>query len=1272
MSQFVHLHVHTQYSILDGQASIPKLVDKAIADGQPGIAVTDHGNMFGIKEFYNYVKKIKGKFKEKAAACEARIAALRDGSETAADPEAEIARCEKELEELRRKMAFKPIIGCEVYVARRSLYDKEGKPDQSGYHLILLAKNLKGYHNLIKIVSKAWTEGFYMRPRTDRTEIEKYHEGLICCSACLAGEVPRAITANDLEKAEESIRWHKALFGEDYYLELQLHKATVERANHEAYPMQLHVNKHLRELAAKYNVRMVCTNDVHFVDEDNAEAHDRLICLSTGKDLDDPKRMLYSKQEWLKTTAEMASIFGESDPEAMATTVDICNQVETYSIDHAPIMPNFEIPREFGTEEEYRRRFTEEDLYNEFTRDENGNVVMSEEEGRKKIEKLGGYDKLYRIKFEADYLAKLTMEGAHRRYGEQLTEEQEERLRFELHIMKTMGFPGYFLIVQDFIRAAREELDVSVGPGRGSAAGSAVAYCLGITQIDPIAYDLLFERFLNPDRISLPDIDVDFDDDGRGRVLNWVTQKYGKEKVAHIITYGTMATKLSIKDVARVQKLILSESDRLCKLVPDKTPDGKAVKSLGQAIELVPELKAAEQSDNPVLRDTIRYAKMLEGNVRNTGVHACGTIICRDDITDWVPVSTADDKETGEKMLVTQYEGSVIEDTGLIKMDFLGLKTLSIIKDAVENIRQTKGVKIDIDDFSIINDPATYKLYSEGRTVGTFQFESAGMQKYLRELQPSTFEDLIAMNALYRPGPMDYIPDFIARKHGRSPIVYDIPIMEKYLKDTYGITVYQEQVMLLSRLLANFTRGESDTLRKAMGKKLKDKLDHLKPKFIEGGRKNGHKPEVLEKIWADWEKFASYAFNKSHATCYSWVAYQTAYLKANYPSEYMAAVLSRNLTNIEQLTLYMNECKRMGISVLGPDINESMQAFSANLSGDVRFGLAAVKGVGAAAVESIIAERKANGPFKDIYDFVERVNYSLVNRKCLENLAYAGAFDSISDFARCKYFGVDSRDASGATFLEQLMRYGQRYQNEQNNAQQSLFGGGGHVDIQRPVIPACADWSQLEKLTKEREMVGLYLSAHPLDDYKIIIDHMCKTQLSELENLEALKGQEIAVAGMVVGVQNLMTKTGKPWGRFKLEDYNGAHEFALFGKDYENFRKYLFADYFLFIRGKVQPRPYNDKELEFKIVSMVQLQELRDTMIREMNILLPIEELTETLIRELSDRVRKSKGNTLLRVNLVDRKAQVSLSLFSKSHKISLSPELVDYLDDNEIHYSIA
>lgn len=1264
---FVHLHVHSQYSILDGQASIQRLVDKAMRDGQPGIALTDHGNMFGVKEFYNYVKKVTGKYKSKAAEVEARLAALADGTQTTDDP-SEIERCRAELAELKRKAAFKPIIGCEVYVARRRMQDKEGKPDQSGYHLILLAKNLKGYHNLIKIVSKAWTEGFYMRPRTDRAALEKYHEGLICCSACLAGEVPRAITADDMQRAEESLLWHKGLFGDDYYLELQLHKATVDRANHEAYPMQLKVNEHLRGLAAKHGVRLVCTNDVHFVDEDNAEAHDRLICLSTGKDLDDPKRMLYSKQEWLKTREEMAAIFGDV-PEAMAATVDICGQVETYSIDHAPIMPTFEIPAEFGTEEGYRQRYSEKDLFDEFTQDENGNVVLGEEEARKKIEKLGGYDKLYRIKLEADYLRKLTMDGAHKRYGEQLTDEQTERLNFELHIMKTMGFPGYFLIVQDFIRAAREELDVSVGPGRGSAAGSAVAYCLGITQIDPIAYDLLFERFLNPDRISLPDIDVDFDDDGRGRVLNWVTQKYGKEKVAHIITYGTMATKMAIKDVARVQKLLLAESDRLCKLVPDKIPDKKL--NLPNAIDFVPELKAAAESNDPVLRDTMRYAQMLEGNVRGTGVHACGTIICRDDITDWVPVSTADDKETGEKMLVTQYEGSVIEDTGLIKMDFLGLKTLSIIKDAVENIRLTTGRKIDIDDFSIIDDPATYKLYSEGRTVGTFQFESPGMQKYLRELQPSTFEDLIAMNALYRPGPMDYIPDFIARKHGRSPIVYDIPVMEKYLKDTYGVTVYQEQVMLLSRLLASFTRGESDTLRKAMGKKLKDKLDALKPKFIKGGQANGHDPKVLEKIWADWEKFASYAFNKSHATCYSWVAFQTAYLKANYPSEYMAAVLSRNLANVEQLTIYMNECKRMGINVLGPDINESMLQFSANKDGDVRFGLAAIKGVGEAAVESIIAERTKNGRFKDICDFIQRVNYSLVNRKCLENIAYAGGFDSISGFSRCKFFAADQRDSNAATYIEQLMRYGQRFQSEKNNAQQSLFGGDtGTTDLTPPVIPACAEWSQLERLNKEREVIGLYLSAHPLDDYKVIIQNMCKTQVNDLDHLDELKGKEVAVAGMVVAVQNLTTKTGKPWGRFKLEDYNGTHEFALFGKDYENFRKYLFDDYFLFIRGRVQPRPYNDQELEFRITSMMQLAELQEA-VKEVHVQLAVEEITHDLIVRMSGAVKAAKGNTLLRLNVYDRQAQVSLNLFSKSHKVSLSQELVSFFEDNNIKYTV-
>ncbi|MBQ3582103.1 MAG: DNA polymerase III subunit alpha [Alistipes sp.] len=1271
MQDFVHLHVHSQYSILDGQASIQKLVDKAIDDGMRGIAITDHGNMFGIKEFWNYVKKKNGARRDKVKQTSAAVAELQavvDAGEASEEQRTELARLKAEYDALPKE-DFKAIIGCEVYVARRGLQYKEGKQDQSGWHLILLAKNKTGYKNLIKIVSKAWTDGFYMRPRTDHAELEKYHEGLICCSACLGGEIPKKITAGDLAAAEEAVRWHKSLFGEDYYLELQLHKATVERANHEAYPMQLEVNRHLIDMSQRLGVKLICTNDVHFVDEKHAEAHDRLICLSTSKDLDDPKRMLYSKQEWMKTRAEMNAIF-EDVPEALSNTVEICNKVESYSIDHAPIMPTFEIPKEFGTEEEYRARLTEQDLFDEFTRDENGNVVMEEAEAHKKIEKLGGYDKLYRIKLEADYLAHLTLERAKARYGDPLSDEVAERLRFELHIMKTMGFPGYFLIVQDFICAAREQLDVSVGPGRGSAAGSAVAYCLGITQIDPIKYDLLFERFLNPDRISLPDIDIDFDDDGRGRVLNWVTQKYGKEKVAHIITYGTMATKMALKDVARVQKLPLKESDRLCKLVPDRIPDKKI--NLANAIDYVPELKAAEESDDPVMSETIKYARMLEGNVRGTGVHACGTIICRDDITDWVPVSTADDKETGEKMLVTQYEGSVIEDTGLIKMDFLGLKTLSIIKDAVANVKHTKGIDIDIDTIDI-EDPATYRLYCEGGTVGTFQFESPGMQKYLRELKPSTFEDLIAMNALYRPGPMDYIPDFIDRKHGRKPIVYDIDIMEKYLKDTYGITVYQEQVMLLSRLLGGFTRGESDTLRKAMGKKIKSKLDELKPKFIKGGQENGHNPEVLEKIWADWEKFASYAFNKSHATCYSWVAYQTAYLKANYPSEYMAAVLSRNLADIKTITQYMTECKRMNISVLGPDINESEQNFSSNKSGDIRFGLAAIKGVGEAAVRSIIEEREKGGPYKNIYDFMERVNFSVVNRKCMENIAYSGGFDSIIDFHRSKFFAEDARAAGSQTqFIELLMRYGQRVQQERLNAQQSLFGGGAMVDIQPPTVPSAEDWNQLQVLGKEREVIGLYLSAHPLDDYSVIIRHMCKAQLVDLADLEALNGKEIALAGVVTGVQEMTTKTGRHWGKFTMEDYSGTHEFALFGKDYEQFRPMMYPNYFLFVRGKIQPRPYGDNpELEFKILSMQQLAEVRDS-VKEVHIQIPIEDITHDFVEEFSTHVRKSKGKTLLRLTVTDRKMGTSLNLYSKRYRVEMTQRLTDYLDKNEFKYSLS
>ena len=822
--------------------------------------------------------------------------------------------------------------------------------------------------------------------------------------------------------------------------------------------------------------------------------------------------------------------------------------------------------------------------------------------------------------------------------------------------MKTMGFPGYFLIVQDFINAARTQLGVSVGPGRGSAAGSAVAYCLGITKIDPIQYDLLFERFLNPDRISLPDIDVDFDDDGRGEVLRWVTEKYGQEKVAHIITYGTMATKMAIKDVARVQKLPLSESDRLCKLVPDKIPDKKL--NLPNAIAYVPELQAAEASPDPLVRDTMKYAKMLEGNVRGTGVHACGTIICRDDITDWVPVSTADDKETGEKMLVTQYEGSVIEDTGLIKMDFLGLKTLSIIKEAVENVRLHTGQVIDIDTIAI-DDPKTYKLYCEGRTIGTFQFESAGMQKYLRELQPSTFEDLIAMNALYRPGPMDYIPDFIDRKWGRKPIEYDIPIMEKYLKDTYGITVYQEQVMLLSRLLADFTRGESDALRKAMGKKLRDKLDHMKPKFISGGQKNGHDPKVLEKIWADWEKFASYAFNKSHATCYSWVAYQTAYLKANFPSEYMAAVMSRSLSDITTLTKLMDECKAMGIKVLGPDVNESNLKFTVNRDGNIRFGLGAVKGVGEGAVHNIVEEREKNGPYKGIFDFAQRVNLSTCNRKNFENIALAGGFDSFPELKREQYFALNAR---GESFLDVLLRYGNRYQLDQAAAVNSLFGNENMVEIATPEIPQAERWSDLERLNKERDLVGIYLSAHPLDEYAVVLEHVCNTHMAELENKEQLAGRDITMGGIVTGVRKGIAKNGNPYGIAKIEDYSGSAEIPFFGNDWVTWQGYLGERTFLYIKARCQPKQWRPNELELKITSMDLLPDVKEKLIEKITLQIPLSALDGILVNELSEEVRNHPGTTQLFFRVVDEEGRMKLDFQSRQMKVSVGREFIDYL----------
>ena len=1281
MEDFIHLHVHTQYSILDGQASIPKLVDKAIKDGMKGLAVTDHGNMFGIKELFNYCKKVNGKNRDKYKDAEKLIADINEGKLERLDkdgkdkfdgkPEAEIkAEAKATMAKLKPMLDFKPIFGCEMYCARRGMKTKESRIDSSGWHLIVLAKNEKGYHNLIKLVSHAWVDGFYNRPRTDHEELEKYHEGLIICSACIAGEVPSYIRNGQMDKAEEAVVWFKNLFGDDFYLELQRHevKDPKIRANRETYPLQQLCNEGIIKLARKHNVKLVCTNDVHFVDEENAEAHDRLICLSTNKELDDPNRMLYTKQEWFKTRQEMNDIFSDI-PEALSNTIEVLNKVETYSIDHAPIMPNFEIPESFGTEEEYRARLTEKDLFDEFTRDENGNVVMSEEEGMKKIKKLGGFDKLYRIKFEADYLAKLTYEGAKKLYGDPLSKEVEDQLRFELHIMKTMGFPGYFLIVQDYINAARKELGVWVGPGRGSAAGSAVAYCLGITKVDPIKYDLLFERFLNPDRISLPDIDVDFDDDGRGKVLQWVTQKYGAEKVAHIITYGTMATKLAIKDVARVQKLPLDISNALCKAIPDKLPTGKKM-NLPNAIECVKELQDAVTSPDPLLRDTLKYAQMLENNVRNTGVHACGTIICRDDISDWVPVSTADDKETGEKLRCTQYDGHVIEETGLIKMDFLGLKTLSILKEAVENVRESLAIEIDIDSLDI-NDPATYQLYSDGRTIGTFQFESAGMQKYLRELQPTTFEDLIAMNALYRPGPMDYIPDFIDRKQGRKPIVYDIPCMEKYLKDTYGITVYQEQVMLLSRLLADFTRGESDTLRKAMGKKLKEKLDMLRPKFFNGGQKNGHKLETLQKIWADWEKFASYAFNKSHATCYSWVAYQTAFMKANYPAQYMAAVMSRSIANISDIRKLMDECKSMGINTLGPDVNESRLKFSVNKNGDIRFGMGAIKGVGESAVQAILDEREKNGPFKSIFDFVERVNLTSCNRKNIENLVLAGAFDSFSEVKRETFFEVFGKN--NETFTETLVRYGNRYQIDKQTATNNLFGGMGmNVGISHPEIPQAESWSDMERLNKERELVGIYLSAHPLDEYSIVLNHVCNTNVTQLEDKDELaKLDEVTFGGIVTGIRVGETKKGKPYGIVKIEDFTGAGEIPLFGKDWLDFRNYFLEGAALFIRAKAIPKQWGQGGHDLALKSIELLADVKDTVIEKITLNVPLDKLSVEMVEDLAEIAKDNPGRAELFFN-VHSADHMRIRLFSRKIKISVHKSLINYVSDHpEIEFSI-
>ncbi len=1292
MGNFIHLHVHSHYSILDGMSKVPDLIAKAQRCGMHAMALTDHGNMFGIKEFTDEAKKVNGKIKDKIKEQEEIL-----NSADASDEAKEAAKTS--IDSLNQQF-FKPIIGVEAYCARRTLYDKDkdfkavhpesGREyivDRGGWHLILLAKNKKGYQNLCKLVSIAWVDGNYQHPRIDKNILEKYHEGLIVSSACLGGEIDQLLMGGQYDEAKKSVEWFKGIFGEDYYLEIMRHKTDKPNADTDVYLRQESINPSIMRLAKETGVKVIATNDTHFVEEEHGEAHDRLICLNTGRKVTDPDRMHYTKQEWLKSPEEMAEIFSDM-PEVLTNTLEIADKVEVYSIESGPIMPKFDIPATFGTEEEYRKRFTEQDLFDEFTRDEKGNIVLSQEDAEKKIKKLGGYEKLYRIKLEADYLAELTWQGARRRYGETLTDEQHERIVFELHIMKTMGFPGYFLIVMDYIRAAREELGVSVGPGRGSAAGSVVAYCLKITDVDPLKYDLLFERFLNPDRISLPDIDVDFDDDGRGEVLHWVTNKYGKEKVAHIITYGTMATKSSIADVGRVQDVPLPIVNKIKSCIPDKFDDsikdekGKTPKvNLRNCYKYCKEVRDYYEGSDENVASMMRYATELEDTIRQIGIHACGVIIGADDLTNFAPVSTVKDRDTNEDVMVTQYDGHVIESVGLIKMDFLGLKTLSIIKEAVKNIKLSHGIDLDVDTIPI-DDEQTYKLYSEGATIGTFQFESPGMQKYLRQLQPTVFEDLIAMNALYRPGPMDYIPTFINRKTGKEPIQYDIPEMEKYLKDTYGVTVYQEQVMLLSRLLANFTRGESDTLRKAMGKKQIETMNKLHGKFIEGGKKNGHAENVLEKIWADWVKFASYAFNKSHATCYSWVAYQTAYLKAHFPADYMAANLTRSMDDIKTITKFMDECKRMGIKVLIPDVNESEHNFISNSEGNIRFGLAGIKGVGMGAVDAILRERTQNGKYTGIFDFVERVNLTSCGKKTIETLAMAGAFDCFSEVKRENFLQP--------AFVDALYSYGNRVQTDKGKVQLqlSLFDSSDEAaaSIAKPKIPKVESLARIDILTKERDLVGIFLSSHPLDDYYVVLKHVCNAQMTDFsddwkgplfaedEKERSMEDKNVFIGGMVTKVRSLRSKNGAEFKVVELQDYSGSHEFSFFSDDLGHFGNYLVEGYCLFISALYGRKNHYDRTRRLIFQKVQFLTDVVANAVTDLTLQLEEDQFTTTAVEDLGSLLKEykadGKGGATLYFT-IKQNAGPLLTLRSRNTNLNVNRELLTALESSGVSYQI-
>ena len=1180
--QFNHLHVHTQFSLLDGAASISGLFKKAVADKMRGIAITDHGNMFGAFKFVAEAQKYN----------------------TAENPN-----------------TIKPIVGCEFYLVEemgRVKFTREEKDIR--YHQLFLAKNAEGYANLVKLCSLGYRDGMYGKyPRIDKHLILQYHKGLIATTCCLGAEIPKMIIRKGEAEAEIHFKWWLDLFGEDYYIEIQRH----------GIPEQDIVNEVLLRWAIKYNVKIIASNDSHYVNVEDSNAHDILLCINTGEKQSTPtmkeiadddisskgKRFAFwNDQFYFKTTEEMTSLFADV-PQAIDNTNEVVDKIDHLKLKRDILLPHYVIPKEFINQDEY--------------------------------------------------LKHLTMTGARKRYST-MSPETEERINYELHVIKTMGFAGYFLITQDFINHGKD-IGVLIGPGRGSAAGSVVAYCTGITNIDPIKYNLLFERFLNPDRKSMPDIDTDFDDQGRQKVIDYVVEKYGKNQVAQIVTYGTMAAKMSIKDVARVMDLPLDESLMLTKLVPDKAgielsrvldapmEGPKSLKEVeqfgGDDVENIKKLRVIYKGTG-LQAKVLKEALILEGSVRGVGVHASAIIIAPQDLTDLIPIATSKDST----LLITQYDGKVIEDAGVIKMDFLGLKTLTIIRDALRLIEENHGIKIDINTVPL-DDQKTFELYQRGEANGTFQFESAGMQKYLRELKPDKFEDLIAMNALYRPGPMEYIPEFILRKHGQKKITYDLPEMKEYLEDTYGITVYQEQVMLLSQKLAGFTKGDADVLRKAMGKKDKATLDKMKSKFTEGTIAKGFDATICEKIWTDWESFAEYAFNKSHSTCYAFVAYQTAYLKTHYPGEYMASVLTHNLGNIDKITFFMEEARRMGIPVLGPDVNESEIYFAVNKAGQIRFGMGAIKGVGENAAQAIIEERKEKGSYKSVFDFVRRINLRAATKRTLENLIVGGGMDSFTNLHRGTYFKCDTENAP--SFLEKLIRFGQAYQNGLNSSQGSLFdapGADGEIEMPEPTIPKVEEWGRMEKLKAEREAIGIYLSGHPLDDYKVEMKTFCKNKVGDLKDMPKFKNHELIIGGMITSVAHKMTKTGKPFGTFVIEDYNESHELALFGQDYVEFKKYILTPgYFIFIKGMVQERSYAPDQLEFKTRSMELLTELLEKRVRYFTINLPIPTVNEDLIERVKSVIKKYPGNAFLRFNVFDSAGKLSVELNAK--KIRVKPQ---------------